>query len=113
VRHVDHQVSPDLIGNGAELRERDLARVGGAEEQLARQAALQQRQPDLSAEDLDAPDLTLAYEEFNLGSAGDRVIVRPELLQLAPGADAYPFRVLVETLEKLPAYEDLGGTARE
>jgi transglutaminase-like putative cysteine protease len=63
----------------------------------------------LSNQDLDAPSAELAYEEFDLGGPNDFVLVRPELLQPAAGADMYCFRALVETLEKLPAFEQLGG----
>ena len=65
----------------------------------------------LSSEDLDAPAQTLAYEDFDLVTAGDVVVIRPQLLQPAPGAEMYCFRTLVEALEKLPTFEQLGGVA--
>lgn len=65
----------------------------------------------LSKLDLDAPSLALAYEDFSLTDASDLEIIRPEQLQPAAGADMYAFRALVETLEKLPTFEQLGGTA--
>jgi Transglutaminase-like superfamily len=65
----------------------------------------------LSSEALDAPSQTLAYEDFNLGRASDFAVVRPDQLQPAPGADMYCFRTVVEALEKLPTFEDLGGVA--
>ncbi len=63
----------------------------------------------LSAEDLDAPSLTLAYEEFNLDSATGPVVIRPDQLQPAPGADMYVFRTLVDALDRVPSFEQLGG----
>ena len=65
----------------------------------------------LSDADLNAPSLGVAYEEFSVTSAGDLAVVRPEQLQPAPGVDMYVFRTLVETLEKLPTFEQLGGAA--
>ncbi len=65
----------------------------------------------LSNADLDAPSLALAYEEFSVTDAGDLAVIRPEQLQPAAGADMYVFRTLVETLEKLPTFEQLGGAA--
>jgi Transglutaminase-like superfamily len=67
----------------------------------------------LSNLDLDAPSLALAYEDFSLTDAGDLEVIRPEQLQPAAGADMYAFRALVETLEKLPTFEQLGGTASQ
>jgi hypothetical protein len=67
----------------------------------------------LSSGELDAQSGALAYEDFDLASAGDYAVVRPELLQAAPGADMYCVRTLVETLEKLPTFEQLGGMASQ
>ena len=67
----------------------------------------------LSNQDLDAPSLTLAYEDFSLTDGGDLTVIRPEQLQPAPGADMYAFRTLVETLEKLPTFEALGGAGAQ
>ena len=67
----------------------------------------------LSNTNLDAPSLGLAYEDFDLGTAGDYAVIRPELLQPAAGADMYCFRTLVETLEKLPTFEQLGGVTTQ
>ena len=64
----------------------------------------------LSNESLDTPSLELAYEEFNLNSANDFVVIRPEMLQPAQGADPTSFRALVEMLANLPTFEQLGGS---
>lgn len=65
----------------------------------------------LTNNDLNSPTDTqsLAYAEVQLFSGGDFVVVRPQDLQPMPGVDMYYFRALVETLQKLPTYEQLGG----
>jgi hypothetical protein len=65
----------------------------------------------MNNEELNAPSQDLAYEEFDLATANDFALVRPELLQPAAGADMYFFRTLVDALEKLPTFEQLGGVA--
>jgi len=65
----------------------------------------------LSNQNLDTPSLELAYEEFDLDSASDFAVIRPEMLQPAAGADTTCFRTLVEALESLPTFEQLGGVA--
>ncbi len=65
----------------------------------------------LSNQNLDTPSLELAYEEFHLDSASDFVVIRPESLQPADGADMSAFAALVGALEDLPTFEQLGGVA--
>lgn len=57
----------------------------------------------------DGSQFALAFAEFRLDSESDFVIIRPSSLQPADGADLYSFNKLVETLNKLPSYEELGG----
>ena len=67
----------------------------------------------LSAENLDTPSLGVAYEDFDLARTSAYEVIRPERLQPVPGADLYNFRALVEALEKLPTFEQLGGVASQ
>ena len=62
-------------------------------------------------QDLNSPgdSQALAYAEIQLLSGSDFVVVKPQDLQPLPGVDIYYFQALVETLSKLPTYEQLGG----
>jgi len=62
-------------------------------------------------QDLNSPgdSQALAYTEVQLYSEGGVTVVTPQDLQPLPGVDMYYFLVLVETLSKLPTYEQLGG----
>lgn len=61
----------------------------------------------VSDTDLDGPDGALATAEFSLTDASQTVVIRPEMLQIAPGADPEAFRRVVAMLAALPSYEDL------
>jgi hypothetical protein len=63
----------------------------------------------LSDEALDAPAGGLAYEDFTLGSPSDFALIDAETLQPAAGADMYCYRTLVDALERLPSFAQLGG----
>ncbi|MGE5235791.1 MAG: transglutaminase-like domain-containing protein [Acidobacteriota bacterium] len=63
--------------------------------------------------DLNASDAALAYADFDVGNDGGHVVIRPESLQPAEGADMYFFGQLVNALAQLPAYEQLGGDATQ
>ncbi len=65
----------------------------------------------LSAENLDAPSGNLAYGEFTLAQPGDFAVIRADSLQPAGGADPYGFRTLLDALQELPTFEELGGVA--
>ncbi len=63
-----------------------------------------------SSDQLNAAPSALAYADVGLDHASEVVIVRPSMLVPLPGADLYAFQTLVDTLAKLPSFEQLGGT---
>jgi len=63
-----------------------------------------------SADALNAAPSSLAYADVRLGGPTDVDVIRPGMLEPVAGADLYAFRALVEALDKLPTFEQLGGT---
>lgn len=63
-----------------------------------------------SASELNPSPDEFAYAEVSLLRDTDFAVIRPDMLQPVAGAGIDQFRTLVDTLRKLPSFEQLGGT---
>ncbi|HUK14721.1 MAG TPA: transglutaminase domain-containing protein [Thermoanaerobaculaceae bacterium] len=64
-----------------------------------------------SATDMNPAPSALAYADVSLLRETDFAVVRPDMLKPVEGADPERFRTLVEALQTVPTFEQLGGNA--